>query len=175
MKDYKLYKVRVDRIFSDTVYVHADSDEKALSLAESERVYFDYEEDSHKDSYEIIGVSNMSRSDKLDESIRNLSTEQKIQLQNAYCDVHDCEENKIMPMSEIEEFFEGCTAMQIIKCCGYSFYDGHDYFYFDGGYIRSMSKYDNPNRIMNIDGIVIDIENGETYGLDFIKEMLEEK
>lgn len=78
--------------------------------------------------------------DALVSKIKVLSPIEQLQLWNVYAD--NVLEERIYSMDELDEFFSGFTASELVECLDSNFNLAHDYFQMDGlGFYRSFDWY----------------------------------
>lgn len=114
--------------------------------------------------------------ERIKEIIEEMSTEDKVELWNEYCDSEYRFDDRIYSMEEFNEIMSGREPLDIAMTCYFGDFDPtHKYFWFNG-YANLESAYgiDGEKSPFYIDDLVdYIVENEEDFGNDDIAEVLE--
>lgn len=116
----------------------------------------------------------MTRKEKIQAVIDDMSDEDLIEIHNKYCKEVDWLEDYVYPMSEFDSQMWYKTPIEIAFAIRYgSFNPRHQYFCFNGyGNLESFDKMSDFNRLDTSEIAEYIDENGNSFGYDPIEDIL---
>lgn len=118
----------------------------------------------------------MSKKEKIIDLIREMQTEDVVEIHNEYCEKNRYDEYRVYPMDCFNEYCDGMTPLEIAQC-GRDGLDPNDDYFYDTIYgLRSFSYIDEAEDVIEVGDIAeYIVDNEDPLGNDEIKEALAEE
>lgn len=118
----------------------------------------------------------MSKKEKIIDIIREMDTDDVVEIHNEYCEKNKYDEYKVYPIEFFNEYGEGMTPLEIAQCARDGLDPNDDYFYYTIYGLRSFSYIDEAEDVIDVGGIAeYIVDNEDPLGNDEIKEALAEE